>query len=206
MVVNGENNLILLLGNEFIKDVYLGNDQILGFNNQYSLNDEDTRINKYNLIEEDFDFYLNTNGYIKFNGVCCKLICGMGGVYSPGGASNFLDIYIKDFNENILYRYNITVSSFTNVSKFTYKFTLFDSEDVQIKSTEWTTDYAFSSTFDIFKYDFEHKQWIFEFISGGPSSSKQTYSVMRKYMPCKIEINNVANKKIKVDFSAIMQD
>ena len=192
MIYKGNKHALNLIGNKFIKEAYLGNKQLLGFNKTLYYNSDDSRVDCAGYNGEDF----SKGGYLIYNAICSKLTAGVINIWDPGGKYNMVDVYIREFGTgNQLYRYNISVSAYSSLSNFTLKFTLYNASGSELKSTTWKTDYAFGSSFTLFEYSFETNQWLFQFISGNSYNYEpQTLAINGDYVPCFIQAYNVSGR------------
>ena len=203
MLNNGNKYICPYIKDKFIKDIYLGSNNILGFNKNLSWNTDDSRVVKSGYNGE----YFSANGYLNFNAVCKSLSLGIG-YWNPSGT--FYDlieikIYNIDFtaSKKLLYVYHIQVNSYTSLSNFNYHFELYDGSLTKLKETNWKTDYAFSRTFKPIDYDFVNNQWIFNFISGSNNGSIDTYYINERYQPFRLEIENTSGKTSKVTYISV---
>lgn len=191
-MLNLNNKMLCLFhNNSFIKEAYIGSSQILGFVKTLSYNSDDERVSCSGYDGSNF----NSNGYLIYNAVCSKLTCGFINIWEPKGSYDLVDIYIKEIGtDKQLYKYSVSVSQYSSLSNFTLKFTLYDANDNQLKTTSWTTDYGFGRTMDIFTYDFTTDQWIFQFSEGNQGGNTISYEIKTKYKPCYVQIYNKSNR------------
>lgn len=204
MLNNGNKYICPYIKDKFIKDIYLGSNNVLGFNKTLYYSDNDSRIVKSGYDGE----YFSANGYINFNAVCKSLRLGIGNIWSPGGT--FYDlveirVYDLDFTQyrKLLYYYRIQVSSYSSSSNFTYHFELFNGSLNKLKETNWKTDYAFGNSFNPIDYDFTNNRWVFKFPSGSGSGAPETYYINEPYQPFRLEIENTSGKTSKVGYISV---
>lgn len=205
MLNNGNKYICPYIKDKFIKDVYLGSKNVLGFNKTLKHNSDDSRI-----VKSGYDGqYFSPNGYINFNAVCKSLSLGIGNVWNPGGTFyDLVEIRVYDFdftlNRKLLYLYRIQINSYSSLSNFTYHFELFNGSLTKLKETNWKTDYAFGFSFKPIDYDFVNNRWVFKFNNGG---SMDTYYINEPYQPFRLEIENTSGKTSKVNgISVEIQD
>ena len=199
MLNDGDKYICPYIKDKFIKDIYLGSSNVLGFNKNLSWNTDDSRIVKNGYDGE----YFSPNGYINFNAVCKSLSLGLGNVWDPGGTFyDLVEIRVYDFDftqyRKLLYSYTIQVSSYSNSGNFNYHFELFDGNLNKLKETNWKTDYAYSKTITVINYDFVNNRWVFNFVSGSDNGSIVTYYINERYQPFRLEIENTSGKTSKV--------
>lgn len=204
-IIDYQKYLLPFAGSKFIKEIYFGSSQLLGFNKSIQLvKNKDDRVEVSDCsIKNSVDFVIGAGGYTNVNAPCSQLTLGIG-YYNPETVNKGIYINFIDMLTNkTIFQYQIYISSYSSIGNLTYRSYLKNESGTILKSTDWSTSATFSRSFDLFKYDFDNGKWVFTFSEGSDNGSNSTYTTSRAFVPVKIKIGSSSGFQIRLPQATI---
>ena len=194
MITLGTNYNYYFIGDKFVKQIYNGEQNILGFNTtlDYQTLPTDSQIKsyKYNFDTGYFDPATGDNGYININAPISKMNVSVGS-WVPNSTGQILRIEFTDIStQQIITTYNIGITSRTNIRCNYYSYVT--KNGLVEQTANWDTYVDAPFNFNLFSYDFTNNKYVLNLLSGRDySPSLISYEISTPYNGCLANIKSM---------------